>query len=191
MKRIDSQQILDRPAALAAKPTAAGGLRLDAVASLEPLPLKFARILAPVDFSAPSLHAMRAAMGLAAQHGAELVLVHIMEEVFYPGDWWSPAFGSMSMAMEKREEVRQHLESLTRESGVKVGTVVRLGRAWQEITEIAREEKADLIVIATHGYTGLRHALLGSVAEKVLRHAPCPVLCLRAESDPEELGMAG
>ena len=61
--------------------------------------------------------------------------------------------------------------------------IVRFGRAWQEIIEVAREQKCDMIIMATHGYTGLRHVLLGSVAEKIVRHSPCPVLTVRPD-DP-------
>jgi nucleotide-binding universal stress UspA family protein len=57
--------------------------------------------------------------------------------------------------------------------------MVRIGSAWQEITEIARDRDIDLIIIGTHGYTGLKHLVLGSTAEKVVRHAPCPVLTVR------------
>jgi nucleotide-binding universal stress UspA family protein len=57
--------------------------------------------------------------------------------------------------------------------------VVRLGHPYQEITDAARELKVDLIVISTHGYTGLKHVLLGSTAERIVRHAPCPVLTVR------------
>ena len=63
----------------------------------------------------------------------------------------------------------------------KVTPIVRFGRAWQEIIEVAREQKCDMIIMATHGYTGLRHALVGSVAEKIVRHAPCPVLTVRPD----------
>ena len=73
------------------------------------------------------------------------------------------------------------LRALDEGSGIKTHHVVRLGRAWQEVVEIAREVKSDLIILATHGYTGLKHVLLGSVAEKILRHAPCPVLSVRAD----------
>ena len=73
------------------------------------------------------------------------------------------------------------LRALDAGSGIKTQHIVRLGRAWQEVTEIAREQKSDLIILATHGYTGLKHVLLGSVAEKIVRHAPCPVLSVHPE----------
>jgi universal stress protein A len=57
--------------------------------------------------------------------------------------------------------------------------MTRIGRAFDEITAAAREQKADLIVISTHGYSGVKHVVLGSVAERVVRHAPCPVLVVR------------
>jgi nucleotide-binding universal stress UspA family protein len=99
----------------------------------------------------------------------------------YPGDWMYPPLAVSDFATEKREQMIERLQSLDAGSGVKTQHIVRLGRAWQEVIEIAREQKSDLIILATHGYTGLKHVLLGSVAEKIVRHAPCPVLSVRPE----------
>jgi universal stress protein A len=99
----------------------------------------------------------------------------------YPGDWMYPPLPATDFAAEKREQVVEKLRDLTRGTDVKASHVVRLGRAWQEVAEIAKEKKSDLIILATHGYTGLKHVLLGSVAEKIVRHAPCPVLTVRPD----------
>jgi len=56
-----------------------------------------------------------------------------------------------------------------------------LGRSWKEVVDLAKNDNYDLIILATHGYTGVKHALLGSVTEKVVRHAPCPVLVVRTD----------
>ncbi len=139
------------------------------------------QILVPIDFSEHSLRAFRKALDLACKFGSELILVHIVEQIIYPGDWMYPPLSMSDFAGEKRQDIAARLYALAQGSGVRTDEVVRLGRAWQEIVEIAKERKADLVVMATHGYTGLRHALLGSVVEKVMRHAPCPVLTVRAE----------
>jgi nucleotide-binding universal stress UspA family protein len=82
------------------------------------------------------------------------------------------------MAAAKKE-----LERATKAARIPRGTVekllVRFGRSFHEITEAARTRKVDLIIISTHGYTGMKHALLGSTTERVVRHAPCPVLVVR------------
>ena len=149
--------------------------------ALAPLQFKIQRILVPVDFSDHSQKALRYALGFAAQFGAEITLVHIVEQMVYPGDWMYPPLAATDFAAEKREQVIQKLRDLTRGTDIKAGHVVRLGRAWQEVAEIAKEKKSDLIILATHGYTGLKHVLLGSVAEKIVRHAPCPVLTVRPD----------
>lgn len=139
------------------------------------------RILVPVDFSEHSHKALRYALAFATQFNAEVTLVHIVEQMVYPGDWMYPPLATTDFAAEKREEVLARMRALDAGSGVKTQHVVRLGRAWQEVIEIAKETKSDLIILATHGYTGLKHALLGSVAEKIVRHAPCPVLSVRPD----------
>jgi len=145
--------------------------------------LKVERILVPVDFSVHSIKALETALSLAETYDAEITLVHIVEQIIYPGDWMYPPIAMGDFASEQREQISAKLKALAERANVKCQEVVRLGRAWQEIVEVAKERRSDLIVLATHGYTGLRHVLLGSVAEKVLRHAPCPVLSIRADED--------
>ena len=149
--------------------------------AMAPMQFQIKRILVPVDFSEHSQKALRYALAFAAQFVAEVALVHIVEQMVYPGDWMYPPLAVTDFATEKREQVLARLRALDQGSGVKTQHVVRLGRAWQEVIEIAREMKSDMIIVATHGYTGLKHVLLGSVAEKIMRHAPCPVLSVRPE----------
>ena len=141
----------------------------------------FRRILVPVDFSEPSLKALPYALSLAKQFKADVFLVHIVEQIVYPGDWMIPPFPTGDFANESREQLIEKLRNTCKDESGKFTPVVRFGRAWQEIVEIAREHECDMIVMATHGYTGLKHVLLGSVAEKIVRHAPCPVLTVRPE----------
>ena len=140
------------------------------------------RILVPVDFSPPSRRALRFAREWAARFGSEILLLHVVEP-------WSTfsAFGAGPVApplppLDFHKQARAELEKLTREEfpdSVNVSMQLRDGAAYHEIAAAARELEADLIIIATHGHTGLAHALMGSTAERVVRHASCLVLTLR------------
>jgi len=149
--------------------------------AMTPLQFHIGKIVVPIDFSEHSQKGLRYALAFAAQFEAEVILVHIVEQMVYPGDWMYPPLAVTDFATEKREQMIERLRALDAGSGVTTKHIVRVGRAWQEVIEIAREEKGDLIILATHGYTGLKHVLLGSVAEKIVRHAPCPVLSVRPE----------
>jgi nucleotide-binding universal stress UspA family protein len=124
---------------------------------------------------------LRYAEGLAGQFGSEVTLLHVIEQVVYPGDWMNPPMLATDYLTEQREAVVKKLAALTAEGHANCRQAVVVGRAWQEVVTFAQEQQSDLIVIATHGYTGLKHALLGSVAEKIVRHAPCPVLTVRPD----------
>lgn len=138
------------------------------------------RVLVPIDFSKTSVAALRYAIPLTQQFGATLDLVHVIEPTPFLSD-----MDNMPLAMsdaEVAQRVAAELSSLARRevpSGVQVNSVVRHGKPYQEIAEAAKERHADLVVIATHGRTGLQHTLLGSTAERVVRLAPCPVLVVR------------
>jgi nucleotide-binding universal stress UspA family protein len=82
---------------------------------------------------------------------------------------------------ERTDDLVQRLREFAGSAGKAITPVVRIGRAWQQVVEVAKKRKSDLIITATHGHTGLKHVLLGSVAEKIVRHAHCPVLTVRAE----------
>lgn len=134
-------------------------------------------ILVPIDFSCHSRTALEYALRLSSQLGAELTLVHVMEQLPYQGEWMSPLQESdfTPSAQHLSEELREWLpEQMSARD-----PVVKFGKAPDEIAATAKEQGCDLIVMATHGYTGLRHMQLGSVAEHVMRHAACPVLLIR------------
>jgi nucleotide-binding universal stress UspA family protein len=144
----------------------------------------FKRIVVPVDFSASSLKALDAAVDMAAGD-TEVVVVHAVEPLFfpYPTDFYAAAAYDQVAIMEEVEKgARQRLGQIAvelRRKHVRARTVTRRGSANEVIVETAKKEGADLIVISTHGRTGLAHVLMGSVAEKVARHAPCAVLVVR------------
>lgn len=129
------------------------------------------RILVPTDFSPCSLHALRHAEEMARRFGAELTLLHVSDPLSGSD---LPGAGELS----GRREIDRALV-LLRERDYRVRGVLRRGHPADEIVQAAAAERADLIVIGTHGRTGLKHALMGSVAEGVVRKAPCPVLTVR------------
>jgi nucleotide-binding universal stress UspA family protein len=137
-------------------------------------------ILVPTDFSEGSNRAVKFAARLAAQFDAKLILLHVIEPVA------TPDFAYYPLMMENDEAVaaaKKGLSAFAHKAGLRNSivqrTVVRNGVPYNEISKAAAALKANLIVIATHGYTGLKHALLGSTAERVVRHAKCPVLVVR------------
>ncbi len=146
--------------------------------------IRIARILCPVDFSECAEHALRYAVDLAGAFGAELKLLHIVEVPFLPS-YSMAGVPDLSMPIEQLEEgAREHLDKLLRRLGEEAGHVhvtgeVRPGTAFIEIIEAAREFGANLIVMGTHGRSGLKQLLIGSVAEKVVRKAACPVLTVK------------
>jgi universal stress protein A len=128
------------------------------------------RLLVPTDFSVCSMRALRYAEELARRFGAEVALVHVDESLV--------ARSELSGLREAvAEEELERLVALLQARGVPARAVVRSGGAAEEIT--AETERADLVVMGTHGRTGLAHVLMGSVAERVVRHASCPVLTVR------------
>jgi universal stress protein A len=145
------------------------------------LPLNIREILVPVDFSDHSRVAFDYAVQFAAKFKARLALIHIVEQVVYPGDWVFAPVPGPAVVGEPTEDLVERLRAFAGSSGKKITPIVRLGRPWHQIVEVAKARKSDLIISATHGHTGLQHVLLGSVAEKIVRHAPCPVLTVRSE----------
>ncbi len=148
---------------------------------LVPALLNIQSILVPIDFSPASEKALAYAVPLARQFGAKLTLLHVVEPVATPD-----FANSFPLAVENDKvmaKCREHLEGVSRSLEIEPKliekTLVRLGRSFHEITEAARTLKVDLIIISTHGYSGLKRALLGSTTERVVRHAPCPVLVVR------------
>jgi nucleotide-binding universal stress UspA family protein len=140
------------------------------------------RILVPIDFSEHSRDALRYAVDLGAIFDSELILVFVVESMGYPADLGYGQVAIPQIERELTERGRAELERLAREA---VGGVLAVkihvpaGRPFVEIIKAAREFEADMIVIATHGHTGVEHILFGSTAEKVVRKAPCPVLVVR------------
>lgn len=146
------------------------------------LPIKL--ILCPTDFSAPACTCLKVASELADHFGAELLLVNVVPALpSVPPDpnyvFKIPEYEQYLHA-DAEKHLREEREKLVSKK-VKVRTKVGHGSAAEEIVLIAKTEGADLIVISTHGSTGLERFVFGSVAEKVVRLAECPVLTVRQE----------
>jgi universal stress protein A len=151
--------------------------------------LPFRRILFPTDFSRCSLEALPKAIEVAVASHASLVLVHVLP-VDPPTPWDIPPYGDFGLAVMPESEYRARIEQ---EVGHRLAALaveqlpasldrvlaVRCGDPAHEIVAIAAETGCDLIVMATHGWTGWRHLVFGSVAEKVLRESARPVLVIK------------
>jgi universal stress protein A len=139
------------------------------------------RIMVPHDFSPPSRQAFKYAFRFAKEFGSHLILLHVLEPVSLrsfverPG---APACSKKELA--SAEKNLRVLLSSAEVGGLKeTRSVLRTGIASHEIVEAAKDFDVDLIVIATHGYTGWKHFCIGSTAERVVRAAHCPVLVVR------------
>jgi nucleotide-binding universal stress UspA family protein len=137
-------------------------------------------ILAPTDFSDESRAGVACAVNLAEKFGAAVALLHVIEPL--------PVTGGMEgfpLLPTRPELIRQARIQLQRiadqesKKGSRLTTIVRTAKPFHGIITAAAEHRTDLIVMATHGYSGVNHVLLGSTAERVVRHAPCPVLTVR------------
>ncbi|TMQ07606.1 MAG: universal stress protein [Deltaproteobacteria bacterium] len=151
------------------------------------LDMAFQRILCPVDFSPGSQQAMRIAAELANEHDAELALLHAwyLPPVAFSGEYMYPA----DVVQQLSDEAQRGIEAAVAEAralGVRrVTSQLLSGVPWQQIVDAARRDPAvGLIVIGTHGRSGLARVLLGSVAEMVVRHAPCPVMTVPLDTRP-------
>ncbi|HEX5062999.1 MAG TPA: universal stress protein [Kofleriaceae bacterium] len=145
-------------------------------------------IVAGVDLSVPSEQALERAAALAQHNGATLVMVHAQADdapIEHADNAVLEQLGEVSAAV-RAEEAKRLAEKLQQlqARGVSVELMSRTGAPGEVISEIAKERSADLIVIGTHGHTGLQRFLLGSVATAVLRHSPCDVLVCRGVSGP-------
>jgi nucleotide-binding universal stress UspA family protein len=139
-------------------------------------------ILVPHDFSETAEHALSYALDLAERLGARVTIVHAYDDPYAAAE--SLQFSAEMLRVIERA-ARTALDGVVtraRRSGIAIEGVLRQGTAWREIGTAAVSSKADLIVMGTHGRRGVSRALLGSVAEKVIRTAPCPVLTVH-ESD--------
>lgn len=140
----------------------------------------FGKILVPVDLSSFSANAVAHAARLAGE-GGSMTLLTVVSDVLPYFDFFPIEYPSTDYFEAMKQKAESELGALATANapGVKAEIVVRRGYPAAEISRMAKEEAFDLIVMATHGHSGLEHALLGSITEKVLRKAHCPVLVVR------------
>jgi universal stress protein A len=144
--------------------------------------MEIRRILAPTDFSELSKQGFKSAFELAEVFGAQLLLLHVVDPPPYPVEGIVPShLGATLLDDLERQASNELAQMLSETQGSKVDVARRVvvGIPYRKIVEVADEEKSDLVVMTTHGRTGLSHLVMGSVAEKVVRTAPCPVLTIR------------
>jgi nucleotide-binding universal stress UspA family protein len=142
--------------------------------------MAFRKILCPIDFSDHSRRALTAALELGGPE-AEITLLHVVEYPFmlaFPEV--SIDLGFLAQVQASSEKTMVEWLALARQRGNKVSSACVVGVPWDEIVTRCNQEHHDVIVIGTHGRTGIKRALLGSVAERVVRHAPVPVLVVRS-----------
>lgn len=140
------------------------------------------KVLVPIDFSDYSKSALKYAVNFVKHFQAQLLLIYVVEPVIYPPDFSMGQIAIPSVDLEMDKRAIDELEKLAKQEipqEIRVKSIVKTGKPFIEIIETASEENVDLIIIATHGHTGMEHILFGSTAEKVVRKAPCPVLTLR------------
>jgi len=157
------------------------------------IPIK--QILVPVDFSDVSLEAVNYAAELCKTFSAELAVVFVVEPLYYaaPPTAYGAATQVAMLLDDQRKLGREQLEGLAaklKKRGIKLRTVLQEGTPYERIVDTAKRLKANLVIMATHGRTGLTHLLMGSVTEKVVRLAPCPVLTLHGYK-PKKARAAG
>jgi nucleotide-binding universal stress UspA family protein len=140
------------------------------------------RVLVPIDFSDYSKNSLKYAVKFVKSFNAELFLIYVVEPVIYPPDFSMGQIAIPAIDTEVDKRANEELTTLAKTEipgEVKCKCIIKTGKPFLEIIETAKEENIDLIIIASHGHTGVEHILFGSTAEKVVRKAPCPVLTLR------------
>lgn len=146
--------------------------------------IQIKKILCPTDFSENAEFALKYALAIAAMTKAEVELLRVVEPIAYPQAYepFDTQFNAAELAMEieaaMKKELDERVASL-KQKHPNVSSRLATGNPFLEIIQAARDGDADLIVMGTHGRTGLAHVLMGSVAEKVVRKSPCPVLTVK------------
>ncbi|MCF7708834.1 MAG: universal stress protein [Verrucomicrobia bacterium] len=146
--------------------------------------MNFRQILVPVDFSPSSKLAVEHAVSFAQHFGSSLLLLNVVEFNFVGSEF--ATLDIVHVEKDLKINAEKMLESLVNEqigSRARASTLVHIGRPYFEITDVAADKKCDLIIIGSHGHSALRHILLGSTVERVIRHAHCPVLVIRPPSE--------
>jgi universal stress protein A len=136
-------------------------------------------ILVPTDFSTYAEHALPEALAIAARDKAQVLLLHVLPVLTFTwADEWSVARSQFEEKIQRDTE--EQLQAIAAQQTVPIETLVLWGDPAAAICDVAKTRPCELIVMSTHGRTGLAHVFIGSVAERVVRYAPCTVLIVRA-----------
>lgn len=145
---------------------------------------KIRRILHPTDFSSASRPALQRAIGLARESRAELLLLHVVAPVMpVVGEGYIPPQTYEAIETAARKGAQKKLDALAaraRKASVRARTLLAEGSSHERIISVAKSQRADLIVMGTHGRSGLVRLIIGSVASRVISGAPCPVMTVRS-----------
>jgi len=148
--------------------------------------IQIKKVLHPTDFSDNSQKALEYAVAICEWHKAELTLLHVSEVLeFALPEYYMDRDEASRQLKERKDAAKKELGKIAAEhskTGLRVNVLVAAGKPFIEIIRVAREQNMDMIVLGTHGRTGLAHILIGSTSEKVVRKAPCPVLTIRPPS---------
>ena len=144
------------------------------------MPIKFEHVTVPIDFSDCSVDALEYGIQIAKDFGACLTLLHVLEPVSYGDDFMLRQAAEEGRPDKRIDSQLRAFVSAIQSAGVSVREVIRGGVPADSILEFVRASACDLLVMGTHGRRGISHMLKGSVAEAVLRRAPCPVLAVKS-----------
>ena len=141
----------------------------------------FKKIVYPVDFSDYAEEILEYAVAMTKKFDAELHLIHVIPNLNYFTPYESFLTPENLVAIEQNieKDVAEDFDKLTKDLDIPVKRVVKTGVTFLEIIDYVKEEGIELVVMGTHGRTGIEHILIGGVAEKVVRKSPCPVLTIR------------
>lgn len=144
--------------------------------------LSIHKTLVPIDFSDYSKNSLKYAVNFAEKFNSEIILLYVVEPILYPTDLTLGQIVLPTVDIDLEARAREELNKLVKleiKPEQKVKTLIKSGKPYIEIIETSKEEDVDLIIISTHGHSGIEQVLFGSTTDKVVRKAPCPVLTVR------------
>jgi len=140
---------------------------------------EFGKILFPTDFSESAENASRYALSLAKKYASKVYVIHVIEPFTYTTEFGLDFSAQLKEMEASARRLLDDVAASIKKNNLDVESVLITGEPFVEIIKYARKEQVDLIVMATHGRSGIEHMLMGSVAEKVVRKSPCPVLTIK------------
>ncbi|OGW58940.1 MAG: hypothetical protein A2Y48_08535 [Nitrospirae bacterium RIFCSPLOW2_12_42_9] len=140
---------------------------------------EFGKILFPTDFSESAENASRYALSLAKKYASKVYVIHVIEPFTYTTEFGLDFSAQLKEMEASARRLLDDIAASIKKTNLDVESVLITGEPFVEIIKYARKEQVDLIVMATHGRSGIEHMLMGSVAEKVVRKSPCPVLTIK------------